>query len=60
LAVDSRGDLYVGEVSRAAWPQLFPGTLVPETLRTLRKLVRSRLKSGASDRPPPVAAGPGL
>jgi len=60
LAVDSRGDLYVGEVSRAAWPQLFPGTLVPETLRTLRKLVRSRLKSGASDRPPPVAAVPGL
>jgi DNA-binding beta-propeller fold protein YncE len=40
LAVDSCGDLYVGEVGRAAWPQIFPGTPVPETLRTLRKLVR--------------------
>jgi DNA-binding beta-propeller fold protein YncE len=40
LAVDSRGDLYVGEVGRAAWPQLFPQTPMPDPLRTLRKLVR--------------------
>jgi DNA-binding beta-propeller fold protein YncE len=40
LAVDSRGDLYVGEVSYTAWPQLWPGTPPPAGLRSLRKLVR--------------------
>jgi len=40
LAVDSRGDLYVGEVSFTAWPQLWPGTPPPAGLRSLRKLVR--------------------
>lgn len=41
MAVDSHGDLYVGEVSHAAWPQLFPDTPIPpERLRTLRKLVK--------------------
>jgi len=40
LAVDSRGDLYVGEVSYTAWPQLHPGSAPPAGLRSLRKLVR--------------------
>ena len=29
MAVDSRGDLYIGEVSYTAWPNLYPGTPVP-------------------------------
>ena len=37
LAVDSRGDLYVGEVSYTAWPNIFPGRPVPQVLRSLQK-----------------------
>jgi hypothetical protein len=40
LAIDSHGDLYVGEVSYTAWPQMYPGTQPPPGLRTFRKLVR--------------------
>ncbi len=40
LAVDSRGDVYVGEVSATAWPQLNPDDPVPDPLRSLRKLVK--------------------
>ena len=42
MAVDSRGDIYVGEVSYTAWPQVYPGKAVPPGLRTLRKMVRLR------------------
>src|SRR5688572_949081 len=37
MAVDSRGDLYVGEVSNNAWRSLFPGVPAPDALRTLQK-----------------------
>jgi len=40
LAVDSRGDMYVGEVSYTAWSQVYPGQPTPPGLRSLRKLVR--------------------
>ena len=40
LALDSRGDLYVGEVSFTAWPQIYPGAAPPAGLRSLRKLIR--------------------
>jgi hypothetical protein len=40
LALDSRGDLYVGEVSYTAWPQIWPEKPIPQGLRSLRKLVR--------------------
>jgi hypothetical protein len=40
MAVDSRGDLYVGEVSHTAWNQLYPGTDMPAELRVFRKLER--------------------
>jgi hypothetical protein len=40
LALDSRGDLYVGEVSYTAWPQIWPETPAPKGLRSLRKLMR--------------------
>jgi DNA-binding beta-propeller fold protein YncE len=40
LAVDSRGDLYVGEVAYTAWPSLFPGEPVPKRLRSLQKFQR--------------------
>ncbi|HWA13582.1 MAG TPA: peptidyl-alpha-hydroxyglycine alpha-amidating lyase family protein [Burkholderiales bacterium] len=42
MAVDSRGDLYVGEVSYASWTQVFPDREMPRGLNTLRKLVRVR------------------
>ena len=37
LAVDSRGDIYVGEVSWTAWPQIYPGEPHPVNLRSLQK-----------------------
>jgi hypothetical protein len=40
LAVDSRGDVYVGEVSYTAWPQVYPNSTPPAGLRSLRKLAR--------------------
>ncbi len=40
LAVDSRGDLYVGEVSWTNWPQTFPDKPRPEPIRSLRKFRR--------------------
>jgi hypothetical protein len=40
MAVDSHGDIYVGEVSFTAWPQIYPGTSPPADVRALRKLVR--------------------
>ena len=42
MAVDSHGDIYVGEVSYTAWSQIYPGKNIPTGLRTLRKLVRVR------------------
>ncbi len=42
MAVDSHGDLYVGEVPYAAWPHIYPGKEMPKEIRTLRKLVRMR------------------
>jgi DNA-binding beta-propeller fold protein YncE len=41
LAVDSRGDIYVGEVSYTAWPQAFPDRPMPSRVRSLRKLVKA-------------------
>jgi hypothetical protein len=37
LAVDSRGDLYVGEVAYTAWPSLFPDQPAPTRIRQLQK-----------------------
>jgi outer membrane protein assembly factor BamB len=37
LAADSRGDLYIGEVSYTAWPSLFPDQPMPDRLRSLQK-----------------------
>lgn len=38
LAVDSRGDIYVGEVSYTEFPRLFPGSSTPWRMRSLQKL----------------------
>jgi len=35
--VDSRGDIYVGEVAYTAWPNLFPDRPVPAMVRSLQK-----------------------
>lgn len=40
LAVDSHGDLYVGQVMITTWPLLFPGTPLPEKPNMLQKLRR--------------------
>ena len=40
IAVDSSGDIYIGEVSVSAWPSLFPDKPRPSELRCLQKLVR--------------------
>ena len=40
IAIDSRGDLYVGEAAVSAWPSLYPGVDRPGTLRCLQKLER--------------------
>ena len=40
LAIDSRGDIYVGEVAYTNWPTTFPDTPMPRPLRSLQKLER--------------------
>jgi DNA-binding beta-propeller fold protein YncE len=40
VAVDSAGNIYVGEVAHTAWPMLMPETPRPEGLRVLQKLRR--------------------
>jgi hypothetical protein len=40
IAVDSRGDIYVGEVSHTQFPVLWPGEPYPNPLRCLQKLER--------------------
>ncbi|WP_158747785.1 peptidyl-alpha-hydroxyglycine alpha-amidating lyase family protein [Acidisphaera sp. L21] len=47
IAMDSQGDLYVGEVSSRAWPSLFPDTPPPNPLRRMQKLLRVRATPGA-------------
>ncbi len=37
LAVDSKGDLYIGEVAVSAWPSLFPDKPMPKKLQSLQK-----------------------
>jgi NHL repeat len=41
IALDSRGDMYVGDVVATDWDSLFPGTPRPEHLRRVQKLRRS-------------------
>lgn len=40
IAVDSRGDIYIGEVSHTAWPWTFPQQEKPASLPSLHKLRR--------------------
>jgi hypothetical protein len=40
LAVDSRGDIYVGEVSYTNWGNRYKGQPHPPGLRSLQKLVK--------------------
>ena len=42
LAVDSRGDIYVGEVSFTNWGNRYKGQAPPPGLRSLQKLVKVR------------------
>ena len=38
LALDSHGDIYVGEVSYTEWPRLFPAIPIAQGMRSLQKL----------------------
>ena len=38
IAFDSRGDIYVGEVSYTEWPRLFPAVPIVKGMRSLQKL----------------------
>jgi hypothetical protein len=40
VCVDSRGDIYIGEVSWTLWPQIYDAEPRPANLRSLRKLER--------------------
>ena len=40
LALDSKGDIYVGEVTYTNWPTSFPDQKMPRPLRSLQKLER--------------------
>lgn len=40
VTMDSRGDIYLGEVAYTNWPQSFPGTTMPRHVRSLQKLAR--------------------
>ena len=40
LALDSQGDIYVGEVAYTNWPTSFPDQTMPQPLRSLQKLER--------------------
>ena len=42
VAVDSRGDIYVGEVSWTNWPTSFPQTPRPAEIRSLQKFRKLR------------------
>jgi DNA-binding beta-propeller fold protein YncE len=42
LALDSHGDLYVGEVSYASWNAVFPQVPKPSRIRSLQKFVKLR------------------
>ena len=42
VAVDSRGDIYVGEVSYTDWPTTHPDIPLPKRLRSLQKLEKLR------------------
>jgi DNA-binding beta-propeller fold protein YncE len=46
IAVDTRGDIYVGEVAYTAWPALFPGQPPPEGLRCLQKFIKVSAAAG--------------
>jgi DNA-binding beta-propeller fold protein YncE len=53
IAVDTRGDVYIGEVAVSAWPSLFPDKPRPPQLNTLQKLIKLEDRSGtvrSSDR----------
>jgi hypothetical protein len=40
IAIDSRGDLYVGEVSYASWTSVFPQVPKPPRIRSLQKFAK--------------------
>jgi hypothetical protein len=48
IALDSRGDMYVGEVSSRAWPSLFPDKPVPTDIPRMQKLIRVPAAGAAS------------
>jgi hypothetical protein len=50
LAMDSHGDLYVGEVSYLAWPHVFPCVPKPTGIRRQQKLLKVSQSPGIGSR----------
>ena len=40
MAVDSHGDMYVGEVAYTSWPASYPTTPKPDYIRCLQKFIK--------------------
>ena len=58
LAVDSRGDIYVGEVSYTEFPKAFPDRPIPWRMRSLQKLEKlNRISACAAARPAEILRG---
>src|SRR5262249_38789961 len=56
LALDSRGDIYVGEVASTDWQTSFPETPQPKSIRPLQKWHRLRGTRAAAPRERPLEA----
>ena len=59
IALNSKGDIYLGEVGVTDWKTSFPDTPMPKVVRCLQKLERVSGRPGLSERKP-GDRGPGF
>ena len=57
LALDSKGDIYVGEVSYTNWKTSFPDTPMPRPIRSLQKLEKVAVSLGAAHKKESASTG---
>lgn len=58
IALDSRGDMYVGEVVSADWMAVFPDRPLPRKARRFQKFERLPMQETADERARPAEAEP--
>jgi hypothetical protein len=51
IALDSKGNLYIGEVSSRAWTSLFPGEPLPDDLHRMHRLTKIPAVDASVQRP---------